>query len=302
LVDKDVIQVSRISQDGVRVRVSAGASSFRREERLQELLAKAREHVEALRRQVDGPEQAGLSARRKAARKRAAQEKLERLEQAVAQLPELAARQAEAERRAGQGAQGEKVRRREPRVSTTDPEARRMKMANGGFNPAVNVQLAADTVSRAIVGVEVTNEGSDSAGLSQPMRQQVEERTGCQISQHLVDGGYLRRDDIEQAHGAGVQIFVPPKGARCAHNRGRELEPKAGDSAAVLDWKRRMRSAEGKEIYKERAATSETVNADLRCYRGLTPITVRGLKKARCVALWCALAYNILHFASALLS
>ena len=34
LVDKDVVQVSRVSQDGVRVRVSAGASSFRREERL----------------------------------------------------------------------------------------------------------------------------------------------------------------------------------------------------------------------------------------------------------------------------
>jgi transposase len=302
LVDKEVVKVSRVSQDGTRVRVSAGASSFRRGERLQELLAKAGEHVAELRRQVDGPEQAALSARHKAARKRAAQEKLERLEAAVAQLPELAARQAAAERRAGRGEQGEKVRRRAPRVSTTDPEARRMKMANGGFNPAVNVQLAADTESRAIVGVEVSNEGSDSVGLSEPMRQQVEQRTGQVVEQHLLDGGYLRRDDIEQAHGAGVELFVPPKGARLEHNRGRELEPKRSDSEAVLDWKRRMSSEEGKEIYKQRAATSEIVNADLRCYRGLGQITVRGLKKARCVALWCALAYNIMHFAAALLS
>ena len=302
LVDKEVVQVSRVSQDGVRVRVSAGASSFRREERLTELLGKAREHVEALREQVESPEYASLSARQRAARQRAAEEKLERLEQAMAQLPELKQKQAEAERRAGAGKHGEKVRERQPRVSTTDAEARRMKMPNGGFNPAVNVQLAADTQSRAIVGVEVTNEGSDSVGLSRPMRQQVEQRTGQQVSQHLMDGGYMRKDDIEQAHARGVELFVPPKPAKSPENQGRELQPKPGDSEAMLGWKRRMASEEGKEIYKERAATSETVNADLRCYRGLTQITVRGLSKARCVALWCALAYNVMHFAAVLLS
>ena len=296
LVDKDVIVVSRVSQDGVRVRVSAGASSFRREERLRALLAQSRQHVEDLCRQVDSPEHASLTARKKAAQKRATQEKQQRLEQAIAQLPELQHKQAEAERRAGQGKQGEKVREREPRVSSTDPEARRMKMPNGGFNPAVNVQLASDTQSRAIVGVEVTNEGSDSVGLSQPMRRQVEQRTGQRVEQHLVDGGYMRKDDIEQAHSDGVQLFVPPKSARLPANRGRELEPKPGDSEATLRWKQRMASEEGKEIYKQRAATSETINADLRTYRGLSQFTVRGLAKIRCATLWCALAYNLMHF------
>jgi transposase len=302
LVERDVVQVSRISQDGVRVRVSAGAGSFRREERLQELLQQAKRHVEELRRQLELPEYAGLSARQKAARKRAAEDKQQRLQQAIAQLPELKQKQEQAEKRAGKGAFGEKVRQREPRVSTTDPEARRMKMPNGGFNPAVNVQLATDTESRAIVGVAVTNEGADSAGLSQAMREQVEQRTGEPVEQQLVDGGYLRKDDIEQAHEQGVQLFVPPKSAKDRKNRGRELEPKRGDSEAVLAWKRRMASEEGKEIYKERAATSETVNADLRCYRGLSQITVRGLHKMKCVALWCALAYNLMHFAAVLLS
>jgi hypothetical protein len=177
-----------------------------------------------------------------------------------------------------------------------------MKMANGGFNPAANVQLAADTDSRAILGVEVCNEGTDSVGLTAPMRQQVEQRTGGKIERHLVDGGYLRTHDIEQAHLAAVELFVPPKSARSPLNRGRELKPKPGDSEAVLAWKRRMSSEAGKEIYKQRAATSETVNADLRSYRGLSQFTVRGLKKIRCVALWCALAYNLMHFAHALLA
>lgn len=302
LVEKELVSVSRVSQDGVRVRVSAGASSFRREERLRELLDKAQQHVEELRRQVDSPEYAALSAQQRAARKRAAAEKQQRLQQAIAQLPELKQKQEEAEKRAGQGAFGQKVRQRQPRVSTTDAEARRMKMPHGGFNPAVNVQLATDTQSRAIVGVEVTKEGSDSTGLSAPLRQQVEERTGQQVEQHLLDGGYMRKDDIEQAHAQGVELFVPPKAAKNPENRGRELQPKRGDSEAVRAWKQRMASAAGKEIYKERAATSETVNADLRSYRGLTQITVRGLTKAKCVALWCALAYNVMHFARALLS
>ena len=265
------------------------------------LLDEAREHFAQLRAQVDSAEYQAQSARRRAARKRAATERLERLEQAITQLPELRRKQAEAARRAGNGERGEQIRRRQPRVSTTDPQARVMKMPNGGFNPAVNVQLATDTESRAILGVQVTSEGSDSAGLSEPMRRQVEQRSGGKVEQHLLDGGYLRTADIEQAQADGVELFIPPKMAESPLRRGRELEPKKGDSEAVLAWKRRMSSEAGKETYKQRAATSETVNADLRSYRGLGQITVRGLAKAQCVALWCALAYNILHFAAMLL-
>jgi transposase len=298
LVDKEIVQVSRISQDGVRVRVWAGASSFRREERLGLLLREAKRHVEQVREQIDS---AALPPRKASARRRGARERVERLEQAIAQLPELQRRQDEAAKKAGHGACGEKLRARRPRVSTTDSEARRLKMANGGFNPALNVQLAADTKSRAIVGVSVSNEGSDSSGLSQPMRREVERRTGGTVVEHLVDGGYLRDRDIEQAHEHKVDLYVPPKPGRTPERQGLELKPRPGDSAAILAWKRRMASDEGKEIYKQRAATSETVNADLRSYRGLSQITVRGLKKALCAALWSALAYNLMHFGHALL-
>ena len=304
LVDKGVVKVSRISQDGLRVRVGAGASSFRREERLEQLLAEAKRHVEELHQQVDSPAcpAAALTARQAAARKRAARERQERLEQAIAQLPELKRRQEEAAKQAGQGQRGQKIREKEPRVSTTDAEARVMKMPNGGFNPAANVQLAADAESRAIVGVEVSPEGSDAAGLSAPMRAQVEKRTGRKVQEHLEDGGYLRKEDLEEAHAQGVALFVPPKPARKPEKRGHELDPQPGDSEAVQAWKQRMRSAEGKQIYQQRAATSETVNAELRTYRGLGRILVRGLAKARCVALWCALAYNVMHFAPVLLA
>jgi transposase len=302
LVDKEVVKVQRLSQDGMRLRVGAGASSFRREERLQELLAQAQQHVQELRRQLEGPEGAGLTARERAARERAAREKQRRLEEALAQMPEVKKRYEETVKRAGQGRQGKKAQARKPRVSTTDAEARVMKMANGGFNPAANVQLAGDTESRAVLGVEVSNEGSDSAGLSAPMREQVEQRTSGKVKEQLLDGGYVRYEDIEQAADQGVAIYMPPKGATNPERRGQELDPKPTDSEAVKAWKQRMRSEEGKQIYKQRGATSETLNADLRTFRGLGRITVRGLAKIRCVVLWSALAYNLMHFGSALLT
>jgi transposase len=301
LVEQGLVKVRRVSQDGVRVRISAGAKSFRREQRLEKLLGDVKQYVAELRRQLEDPAYgAGVQAKQLARKKRRAEEKQKRIEQAIGQLPELKKRQEEAAKRAGNGKRGQKIREKQPRVSTTDPEARVLKMANGGWNPAVNVQLATDTESRAIVGVEVSHEGSDNAGLSAPMRKQVEERTGGRVEEHLLDGGYLRMEDLEEAHQQGVELYVPPKPGRTEKTRGRELEPKRGDSKAVLAWKKRMASEAGKQIYKQRAATSETVNADLRTRRGLTPMTVRGTAKMRCVALWCALAYNLMHFGAVL--
>ena len=266
LVDKDVVPVSRVSQDGVRVRVSAGASSFRREERLQELLGKAQEHVAELRRQVDSPEYAALSARQKAVRRRVAAEKQQRLEQAIAQLPELKQKQAEAAQRAGQGQRGQQIRERQPRVSTTDAEARVMKMPNGGFNPAVNVQLATDTQSRAIVGVEVSHEGSDNVGLSEPMRQQVEQRTQRKLAQHLLDGGYLRNQDLEQAHEQGVELFVPPKPSRVRAagatnwSPSPETAPRCGHGSSAWRAKRENKSINnGRPPAKPSTPTCEVI-------------------------------------------
>ena len=90
LVDQELVTASRMSQDGVRVRVSAGAGSFRREERLQKLLAESKTHVEQVRRQVEEPEKlSGEAVKKRAAQLRAAEERQKRVEQAVAQLPEM---------------------------------------------------------------------------------------------------------------------------------------------------------------------------------------------------------------------
>ena len=48
-------------------------------------------------------------------------------------------------------------------------------MADGGFRPAYNIQVAADTAERVIVGVDVSSWGSDM-NQAPAMVAQVEER------------------------------------------------------------------------------------------------------------------------------
>jgi transposase len=294
LVEKKLVKVQRISQDGVRVRACAGSKSFGRKKRLDDLLLKAGAHVEQLRSLLEDPEKsAGLSSRKKAARVRAARERKERVEAALALIPQLESRQEATASKAGS------ADRKPPRASVTDPEARVMKMPDNGWRPAVNVQLATDTQSRAVVGVQVSGRGSDK-GQAPAMREQVEQRTGLKVAEHLMDGGYLVLDEIEQAETIEVTLYVPPVTPKDPAKADTQYDPKPADSEALKKWRTRMGGESGKKIYKERAATSETVNADLKTHRGLTQLAVRGLVKAKCVVLWCVLAYNLMHFGAAL--
>lgn len=296
LVKKGLVKVRRIAQDGLRVRASAGASSFRRGSTLERLQEEAAEHVRQLRQWLEDPKKsAGLSVRVKQAKRRAARERQERIEQAKQLIPQLQERQRRSAQRLSQKQQVEQ--QREPRASTTDAEVSRMKMSNGGFNPAVNVQLAADPQSRAILGVGVTSEGVDYEQ-SEPMRQQVEERAGQKVEEHLYDGGYTKTEQIERAAEAGVTVYAPPKPPRNREKRGDEFTPRSGDSEAIRQWRARMGSEPGQQIYKQRGATIETINARMR-RSGLTQLTVRGLRKVRCVVLWAALAYNLMLLAQA---
>jgi len=289
--------VWRISQDGTRVRACVGSGSFRRRERLKQLHRQAQSHVEHLRRQLEDPAlSAEVSARQRAARLRALEDREKRLEQALAQLPEL-----ERKKLQRKVAKDKKPEVSQLRVSTTDPEARVMRMSDGGYRPAVNVQLACDPQSRAIVGVDVSSEGSD-AGQSEPLRRQVEARTGQRVKEQLLDGAYLNLQEVERAEQQQVTLYVPAKVPKNPEKRKNPYEPRSTDSPAVRAWRQRMGSEEGQAIYKLRASTIETVNADLKSYRGLHRLTVRGLGKVRCVVLWSALAYNLLHFGAALLT
>ncbi len=282
LMSRKLVTLERVAQDGTRVRASAGAASFRREPTLQRCLKAARAHIAELEQSEQHPD-LPRSARQQAARTRAAREYEQRCAQALAQFEQLSAHKATAK--------NHPQRSTATRLSTTDPEARVMKMADGGFRPAYNLQFATDSESRIIVGVRASSAGTDSRQL-EPMLDEIERRTAATPSQHLADGGYMNFAAVERAAARGVEVFVPPRENRTYHID--PLTPQPGDSPAIADYRRRMASPEGKEIYKQRAATAETVNADLKTWRGLDRLLVRGISKVLLVAIWSALAYNLM--------
>ena len=282
-----VVSLDREAQDGTRVRASAGSGSFHRKETLEAHLRLAREHLEALKQAAADP---ALSAQQRAGRERAARERQGRLEQALLELEEI--EQAKAQQK------DKPSKDRPARASSTDPEARLMRMSDGGTRPAYNVQLSTDCSSRAIIGVEVTNAGSD-VGQDEPMRAQVEQRIEEAIAEQLTDGNYVTLEGIDRAASEGVTVYMPvPKPRKEGVD---PHKPKPTDSESVAEWRERMGTEAAQDIYRERGSTIETVNGELKERRGLDPLLVRGLKKVRCVALWSALAYNLVHLAPALL-
>ena len=278
LVSEGLVTMNRVAQDGMKVRAAAGAASFHRQPSLLTALQEAEEQVQALAAQVaDRPDE--MSARRRAAQERAVRERVERLQHAVQVAMELDAQRADGTDPA--------------RVSSTDPEARVMKHGDGGFRPSMNVQLATDADSQVIVGVAVTNAGTDQ-GLATPMHTQVTARTGISPKDYLVDGGYTKLSDIEALDDAGTRVIAPV--SKPKDGQRDPYQPRPSDSPAVAAWRTRMGDAAVKTLYHLRAATAECVNALFR-NRGMRALTVRGLDKAYACTLWQALAHNLLRAA-----
>ena len=239
--------LAEVAQDGMRVRASAGRGSFRRKARLEECLEAAQARVEGLAQEREHPD-TGISRRERAARERAAQERADRVEEALRQLPEVQAVKERQKRHAGKK-RAAKVT--EARVSTTDPDARVMKMPGEDFRPAYNVHFATDVGSQVIVGVGVINRGTDQ-GEGLVMEAQVAQRTGQHPGAYLLDGGFVDLKDIEALEGCGVWVYAPPK----KRKKGQEAIRKRGAKPGEIAWRERMETEEGQAIYRHRASTA----------------------------------------------
>lgn len=280
----DLIDLNTLAQDGVRVRANAGAASYRRRATLEQHLVVAREAVERLKREVDADP--GISNQRiRAAKERAARERAERVAAALATLGEVEAQREQRKRTTGKN--GEKPK--EPRASTTDPQARVMKMADGGFRPAFNVQVVSAAGEQIVIDVAPLATGSDR-GLLRQRLEAVRERLGHLPGRHLADGGFTSAADIEWAHGEGIEVYCPPTQSKHGTD---PYAPRRDDGPGVLDWRSRMASEEGKVQYRERAIC-ECIHARWRNWN-LNRLTVRGTVKVKAVMLWFALANNILQ-------
>jgi transposase len=277
LLAAGVIDLDEVAQDGVRIRASAGAASFRRRPTLEAALGKAKALLERLSRQDDDDPGSGR-------RERAARERARRVEQALANLDAIEQQR----QRLGQKNAKQVQRQKAPRASTSDPEARIMKMADGGFRPAYNVQFASLPSNGVVLAVACTMAGSDR-GLAEPMAQRLETTYGRRPARHLVDGGYISAEDITAAEAAGTDFYCP-----LAKNKSAKApeQPRSADKPPIARWRAKMASQTGKDIYKRRSIC-ELVHAKLR-NRGADRLHLRGRAKVETWMRWFALAANIL--------
>jgi transposase len=281
-----LVTMERVAQDGMRVRADAGKSSFRTGGRLEELLAEAEAQVKALKELAEtNPDE--LSRRQQAARERAAAEREARVAEAARQCQEL-------QRKKEERNKGRKEKTSEARVSTTDPDARNIKFSDGGYRPAFNVQFATDTATGIVVGVDVTNAGTDSEEMP-PMVDQLETRYNVVPDEMLVDGGFASLDAIDAIEGRGSKVYAPIKDEEKQKKAGKApYARKPHDTDNTAAWRQRMGTEAAQVIYKLRAQTAEWVNAMCR-NRGLWQMPVRGPVKCRIVATLYAITHNLIH-------
>ena len=280
LLHKGLVSLALVAQDGTRIRAAASAPSFRSADGLAQCLEQARLHVKAVFAEADDPE---VTERERRAREAAALDCERRVQEAIAEIARMRA-------------EGKTA----PRASTTDSDARIMKMGDGGFRPAYNVQFAtagdADGGPRTIVGVRVTNKGSDIGSIT-PMLEEIEARTGHVPNVLLADGGHLHFDCVRNAAERGVDLIMPVRPASTA-----PTSKTAAQDPAVVAWRARMQGDDAKTLYRARAGLAELANARVKGRLGLGQFLLRGIERVTCVALLTAITHNVLSHASALVS
>lgn len=285
LMNRGLVELNRVAQDGTRVRANAGTSSFRREKTLNECMKIAEQHLKSLQKEMN--ENPSKNAHQiEARRKRAIVERHENAKKAIEELEKY--RKEIKKNKAGYSKKEIEKKVENARVSKTDCEARKMKMANGGTAAAYNVQFATDTKSQAIVGVDVTNAGYDYGQIT-PMMKQLADRYGKSPNEWLVDPGYRKMEDIEKALSLNknCKIYVP---SAKLENDKIPLD----ESVLAKELRLRMQEQEAQIIYRERASTAECVNAIAR-KRGLQQFLVRGMEKIECVVLLFAITHNVMR-------
>jgi transposase len=283
LRQQELIDLWQVTLDGRKVLANAATDSFHREPTLQAHLAEARAHLERLEAEAT---EATAGARHQAAQQRAARERHQRLEAAVAQVQQRQQQRQQAKRKDRDP--------QEARASETDPDAAKMKRPDGGYRSAYNVQTVTDASSGLIVTVAVTNQGSDNGQL-RPMIEQMHKQQDTLPLSVLCDSGFADQADLEHLESQDVQVLMPPRDVQRDHQAGRDpYARKRRDSDVVAQWRARMGSVVGQKQYRRRAAVAEGVHAQ-QSNRGWQRFRLRGLAKVTTEAWWQALTHNVVR-------
>jgi transposase len=283
------------AQDGTKVKANAGYSLFKTEKTLIDYLREANEYINTLQKEIEENPSA-LSQREKASKERTARERKERVEKAQTELEKYRNERIQSAKSNHNKLTQDDIDKM--RASVTDPECRKMKMGDGGFRLAYNVQFATSIDKKVILGVDVVNT-LDPGTLNVMMHQVKEnlEKIGCPMpDKWLADSAYANKNDAQEAEDnfSEVTFYSPPTSTQ---KKVDPLTPRKNDNEAMKKLRARMGTDEAKEIFKKRASTAEFANAVTK-NRGMDKFLVRGIEKVKNMAFLYAIAHNMIQYFS----
>ena len=250
-------------------------------------------------------------ARRESRLKKIAQAKAE-LEQEAREKAERARAEAEAklaERGNEEERTGKKKRGREPMVpdpekaqpeakaqrNFTDPESRIMPDGanKGSFVQGYNAQAAVDSTAQVIVAAEVTQETTDNRQLL-PMLGQVKQNLGRKPQAASADAGYWSEANATDESVAGIDLHIATGREKHEQTIKTTSEPPPVHATAKEAMRHKLRTEDGRSIYKMRKAIVEPVFGQIKEQRGFRRFSLRGLDKVRHEWKLVCLASNLL--------
>jgi transposase len=302
-----LVKLGHVALDGTKVKANASKHKAMSYERMGETEQKLQTEVEALLAEAarvdaeeDGKYGKGKRGEELPAELARRESRLKKIQEAKAALEaeakEAAQRkQAEVEARLQEREKQEEERGRkfggrppqapdpeqakpEPRAQRnfTDPESRIMKDgATQEFVQAYNAQAAVDSEGQVIVAAAVTQAANDQQQLV-PMLAQVEAMMGRQPERVTADAGYFSAANVTHPRLAGIDLFVAPD--RPKH--GEEVPVATGpppEAGVAEQMRHKLRTPEGRTIYKRRKAIVEPVFGQIKEVRGFRRFLLRGL-------------------------
>jgi transposase len=288
LIAAKLVTLEEVAIDGTKVRARAGRGSLSKQKRLERIATAVAERVAALKAELD-QDPAGQERGRRQRALRAAEERARRIARAHQKLQEL---QQETAERARTHAK-EEAEKGEVKVSTSDPEARLMRLPDGAAAPAYNVQVA--TSNGFIIAAEPTDRRNDS-GLAPGVMMQIAQRYGRAPQRLLADTRAMTQTDIvtlAAVHPA-MRVYSPPPAARAdvtSETARKRRWERRREPPAVQAWRALMASEEGQQTYRRRKLT-ERAHGIIK-NRGMSRFLVHGLKAVRAVCAVQALVLNL---------
>lgn len=173
--------------------------------------------------------------------------------------------------------------------SRTDPDSRFLKQRSG-FVLGYTATIAASE-DQMIVEQRLTQETTDRDALL-PTLQGVKQRCGEFPDKTVADTGFFALDRLAEAEKQGLDVYVPDPFLAHTLNRGGRLRGRARQPVHRR-MRQKLRSAEGRAVYRQRKALVEPIFGVLKEQRGLRQFRRRGLEKVAAELSLATTAYNL---------